>query len=242
MPAMHRRDWLITLAVVAAALQSIPASAATLEGSGRAASETRTPGTFKAIRTTGSFDLVVRQGETTKVIVHGDDNLLSHLETVVESGTLSLRWKSGLSLRTRARTLVEIVTPTLAAYASSGSGDLELESFKTPALAISLSGSGDAQLAALQAEELRLRISGSGDVKGAGKGQRVEIAISGSGDVSFADFEADDVSVRIAGSGDAAVFAHKTLKVSIAGSGDVSYKGEAQVVSSVAGSGRVRKR
>jgi hypothetical protein len=245
MPAIRRRTWFVALASAmlgTGAFVSTAATAATLEGSGRAATETRSLGSFKAISTKGNVDLIVRQGEPASVIVRSDDNLLPYLETVIEGDALVVRWKSGQSLRTKAKTYVEVVTPTLSAYSSAGSGDLKLESFKTPALALALSGSGDATLAALTTEELRIRISGSGDVKGAGRATRVDIGISGSGDVGLSALEAEEVAIRIAGSGDAAVHAAKTLKVSIAGSGDVSYTGDAQLTSSVAGSGRVRKR
>lgn len=235
-------SFLPALAAAGLSLGAGSVLAASLNGSGRAATETRTPGEFQAVSTRGSIDLVVRQGPAIQVQVQADDNLLPHLETVVEDGALIVRWQRGHSIRTRSPVRVEVVMPRLTALGSAGSGDLRLEAFKTPSLKIALSGSGDAHLASLTTDELRVSISGSSDVTGAGQAGRADISVSGSGNVRLLDLAAEDVSVRIAGSGDVAVHAQKKLTISIAGSGDVSYKGEPALTSTVAGSGSVRKR
>lgn len=238
----------VLLCALAAAPVFLPPSAhaATVQGSGTAATETRTVPEFQAIGLNGAMDLVVRQGAQQSVQVQADDNLLALLETVVESGrngaTLQVRWKRWQSLNTRSKVLVTVVVPKLTGLAASGSGDIRLETFATPVLNVSLSGSGDARLDGLTTDELGLRIAGSGSVSGKGAATRAKISIAGSGDVQLLDLRADEVSVSIAGSGDAAVNAQKSLTVSIAGSGDVVYTGNAQVKSSVAGSGSVTRK
>ena len=256
-----RRATLVTTLVTAMALTTSlvlvftpdQARAANVQGSGTSATETRTLDAFEAVAVSGAIDLVVRQGAQQSVQVQADDNLLSMLETLVESGrngsTLKVRWKrdsgwgSGRqNMQTRSKVLITVVMPKLSAVAVAGSGDVRVETFTTPALQLSLSGSGDARLNGLTTDELSVRVSGSGDVSGNGSAAKVKISIAGSGDVRLAEMRADDVSVAIAGSGDAAVNAQKALTVNIAGSGDVSYTGDAQVKSSVAGSGSVRRR
>lgn len=243
----------LTLATaLASVLTPAPARAASVQGSGNSATETRTLDAFEAVALSGAMDLVVRQGAQQSVQVQADDNLLPLLETLVEPGrngnTLKVRWKreggwgSGWqNVQTRSKVLITVVVPKLSAVAVAGSGDVRVESFSTPSLQLSLSGSGDARLDGLTTDELGVRVSGSGDVSGKGSATKVKISIAGSGDVRLAEMRADDVSVSIAGSGDAAVNAQKALTVSIAGSGDVSYTGDAQVKSSVAGSGTVRR-
>lgn len=241
------RNTLIAFVVNAACLAALmpfaasAAQAASLTGSGTSATEARSVGEFQAIALRGSIDAEVRQGPTA-VSVTADDNLLPHLETVVEGGTLQVRFKSGTSIRTRGKVSVSVSTPRLTSLASAGSGDLRVLGFSTPSLKLSLSGSGDVQLDALSTDELNLSISGSADVKGSGKAGKLGITIAGSGDVRLADMKADDVRVSIAGSGDAEVHAAKALEVSIAGSGDVVYSGDAALKSRVAGSGTIRKR
>jgi hypothetical protein len=233
------------LAGIPLAITTLGGHAATVTGSGRLTTETRTVAPFQAVSSTASVDMTVRQGPQA-VQVEVDDNLLPLLETVVEESSqgtvLVVRWKRGASLMTRAKVKVHLVVPTLSALSLSGSGDARVLSFATPKLAVAVSGSGDVSLPGLSAEELAVKISGSGDVSGDGKATKVKIGISGSGDVRFADLSADEVAVRIAGSGDAAVNAQRSLDVKIAGSGDVVYRGSPSVTKSVAGSGTVRPR
>lgn len=222
-----------------------PAQAATTQGSGTSGSENRSVAEFQAVALGGSMDLVVRQGAQS-VQVQADDNLLPLLETVVEPGpsgpTLHVRWKKGHSLRNRSKVLVLVSSPRLTALSSSGSGDIKLETFSTPAMKFSMSGSGDVRIEKLTTEDLDIGISGSSDVVGSGRATRLKIGIAGSGDVRLADLKSDDVDIRIAGSGDAAVNAQKSLAVSIMGSGDVRYSGNPSLKSSVAGSGSISKR
>ncbi len=226
----------------------VPATshAAGVQGSGKAATESRTVGEFDAIGASGSMDVLVRQGAQTAVQVEADDNLLPLLETVVENRSngpaLLIRWRKGESVQPRTNVKVTVTAPKLAAVSCAGSGTIRLEAFKTPALQVTLAGSGETQLNGLTTDDLSVRISGSGDVSGSGQAGKVAVSIAGSGDVRLAELRGDTVSVSIAGSGDAAVNAQKTLSVSIAGSGDVTYVGDATVKSSVAGSGSVRKK
>ena len=244
--------WLAPAVVSLACLVAVPltlplaAQAASVSGSGKVSTETRSLAEFQAVAMNGSMDLVVRQGATQSVQVEADDNLLPLLETVVEptsqGATLVVRWKKGQSLYTRSKVSITVTVPKLSALTASGSGDIKVEPFNTPALKLSLSGSGDAKLQGLSTSDFGISISGSGDVVANGSATKLSISIAGSGDVRLADLKSDDVSVSVAGSGDVAVNAAKTLDVRIAGSGDVSYTGNAAVKSRVAGSGSVNKR
>jgi hypothetical protein len=243
---VFRRHLLLAAAGLATFAVAPGAHAASVTGSGRVITEARPVGDFVAIGNSGSTDIEVRQGATTSVQVQGDDNIVPLIETVVEGGregpTLQIRARRGASYSTRNTLKVLITTPRLVAVGNSGSGDIRLETFNTPALKVSLSGSGNLGFAGLQTEELSIGISGSADVRGAGRAAKTTITISGSGDVKLGDLRADDVRVSIAGSGDAEVNAARSLNVSIAGSGDVSYSGSPALKTSIAGSGEVRQR
>jgi len=235
-------------ALLAGALLAPPVAwaAERVVGSGRAATEARPVGEFEAISLSGSIDIVVNQGPAASVSATADDNLLPLLETVIEPASsgprLVVRWKSGTSLSTRSKAVVQVTTPRLVALASAGSGDARIESFSTPTLKVALSGSGNAAMPGLKTENLQIAIAGSGDVKTDGQASRLKVSVAGSGDVLARELRSDEVTVSIAGSGDVSVHAAKKLAVSIAGSGDVVYTGEPELSRSVAGSGSVRRR
>lgn len=228
---------------VATALPGAAMAADIAIGSGQAAAERRTVPEFTAISASGSFDVRVRQDTSQTLDLRADGNLLPLIETVVEGDkSLQIRWKRNSNVRTKSKPTVEITMSQLHGLASSGSSDIQVESFRAKHLVAAVSGSGDIRLNNLQAEQLGLSIAGSGNVSASGQVTRLQVKIAGSGDVRTEALKADDVTVSIAGSGDAAVQADKALTVSIAGSGDVVYAGAATVKSSIAGSGNVRKR
>lgn len=237
----------LPLLIGAGALLPAQAQAQRLSGSGRAATEKRQLPAFQGVALSGAMDLVVRQGPEQSVELQADDNLLPYLETEVggsgAEAVLQVRWRRGVSVHGAGKVRVLVTLPVLTVLTSSGSGDLLVEPFETPRLAIRLSGSSDARLSQLTAGELQLSISGSGDVVGAGRATTLKIAIAGSGDVQLRDLRADDVAIDIAGSGDASVHADQSLRARIAGSGEVLYSGNAaRVDAQVSGSGRVKKR
>ncbi|MBU6258247.1 MAG: DUF2807 domain-containing protein [Burkholderiales bacterium] len=239
-----RRPLLGAAAALAPLVIPLAASAFTL-GSGRPATQSRQVAPFQSVASAGDIDLRITQGPQ-QLSVSTDDNLLPLLETVVEGSgagaTLKLRWKRGASVHERSKTRVTIAMPRLDAIALAGTGDVEVDRYRTPALELRLSGAGDARLNAIETASLRLRVAGSGDVTASGQATSLQASVSGSGDLHLMALRADDVRLRIAGSGDAAVHADRTLDVSIAGSGDVEYSGNARVSSHVAGSGSVKKR
>ena len=217
--------------------------AETVVGDGKPASQSRTVADFNAIALNGSIALKLKQGNTTSVVVRGDSNLLSLVETVVESNqSLQLRWKRGTAVRSQLPVVVEVTAPQVRAVASAGSGDIEIDDMKVPRLSLSIKGSADLRASGLRTDELAVSLAGSGDLSLAGLAARVSIELAGSGDIDAGELRSDDVTVGIAGSGDVTVHATRKLAASIAGSGDVLYSGDPSVQRSVAGSGSVRKR
>ena len=218
----------LCLALLAATAFIGPAHAATITGSGKAATETRSVSSFQAISMRGDIDVIVRQGSSEGVQVRADNNILPLVQTVVEGSgdarTLRIQYRPGEAVRAKTPVVVNV------------------DVVKLSALALSLSGSSDAKLRQLETEQFSIRIAGSGDVRASGRAAKLDISIAGSGDVQARELAAGDVSVSIAGSGDASVTAQKTLGVAIAGSGDVEYGGAATLAKSVVGSGTVRKR
>ena len=233
--------WLLLALLLLAAAPAVWAE--TVVGNGKSASEARDTGEFNAIAISGNIALKLRQGSAPSVVVHGDSNLLPLIETVVEGDkSLQLRWRRGVSVRSHAPVVVEMVAPQVQAVASAGSGDIQINTMKVPRLSLSIRGSGGLRATALNAEDLAISSAGSSDLKLAGLASRMTIQLSGSGGVDAGELRSEDVTVSIAGSGAATVHASRRLVVSIAGSGNVLYGGEPSVQRSIAGSGSVRKR
>jgi hypothetical protein len=209
--------------------------------SGKVATESREARAFTGVAVSIPATVVLRQGEPASVSVEADDNLLPEVETVVEGGTLKIRYKRNLDVPGRATLRVLVVSPTIESLSLAGSGDMLAESLRSKSLAISVAGSGDVRIAKLEADSLKASIAGSGDVKVAGKVATLSASIAGSGDLEAARLESARAKVSIAGSGDATLWVRESLDVSCVGSGDVRYVGDPVVKSSSVGSGSVTR-
>jgi len=89
-------------------------------GSGTAGTETRALTAFHAVAAAQGIAVTVEQGSADSAVIHLDDNLLGHVETVVESGTLHVRLTGNIETHVIAR--VEVVATTVLDSVSADTG------------------------------------------------------------------------------------------------------------------------
>lgn len=187
-------------------------------GSGHAASESREVAGFDGLELSGSNNVVVHIGGAQQVVVHGDDNLLTKVTTVVTGNQLRIANRGNFTSHTPMR--VEVTVPALAAVTLSGSGMITIDGVSGERFTAVLPGSG------------LLRVSGTTTTLVAN--------LSGSGDMELDALTARDATATVSGSGRIALTATGTLEATVSGSGDISYSGSpAKVTRTVTGSGSI---
>ena len=119
------------------------------------------------------------------------------------------------------RSLKIVVTaPKVSKVNINGSGDVTLDGYSQPTLAIS--------------------IAGSGDLDGRGTTERLTVDVAGSGDVDLRNLPARTAALTIAGSGDINADATDEAIIKVSGSGDVTLsRSPTRLQQDVAGSGDV---
>ena len=212
-----------------------------ITGSGVAKTEARDLGSFRAIVLGVGADLELRQGETEGLSIIGDDNIIPLIETVVDNGTLKIRWVGKRHFSVHYKKLKIIVNArNIDGLSVAGSGDIHAAKLKTGELRTTIGGSGDITIGNLDATSLNVSLAGSGDLIVAGKVDSLDVSLAGSGDVSAAKLDARIAKISLQGSGDVCVWVRESLTATVAGSGDITYYGKPKVAGSVAGSGSVR--
>jgi hypothetical protein len=192
-----------------------------LQGSGVAATQTRSLASFSGVELAGSNTVTIRAGSTQSIDVHADDNLLGRVTTGVRGGSLVIG-NSG-SYKTESPMSVEITVPSLES--------------------LTLSGSGTVTADAVRSQQLRVTLSGSGVVRASGAVTRLDVSLDGSGDVQLEDLVARDAKAVLNTSGRILVSATNSLEASVRGSGVIVYGGNpAHVTTSVTGSGVITHR
>ena len=116
-------------------------SGTTLQGSGIAVRQVRRsprspPSTWPAATTSS-----IRVGRPRSVVVRADDNLIRHVTTRVDSGTLVIGSTGSYASKTAMS--VTISVPALEALTLSGSGNVAAEDIHATRFTVSLSGSGN---------------------------------------------------------------------------------------------------
>src|SRR5262245_28735234 len=177
--------------------------AATLRGSGVAASETRSLPPFDALDLAGSNRIVVTIGAVRSVVVHADENLLGRVTTDVREGTLVVDNRG--SFTTTSPMSVEVVVPSLRSMTLSGSGALHVTGVDADSVSVNLAGSG--------------LISVTGQV------DRLAARLGGSGDCRLETLSARDATAALTGSGRILVRATHTLDAAVDGTRVIAYTG-----------------
>lgn len=213
---------LLFIAVSAFSLQAQKWNKRTVSGEGSAVTQTLNVDNFTSIGVALNAKVVLTQGNSQKVTIKGQQNIIDLIEKDVDGGSWDIGFPKGTNARNYDKLIINITMPTFKNLAIAGSSEIETNG--------NFNNLGNVDIA----------IAGSGDVNISGSAKDVNIEIAGSGGVNIADLSSSDCSVEIAGSGDCKVNVSGRLDVSIAGSGSVAYKGSPRLSTSIAGSGRVR--
>ncbi len=211
-----------------------------IKGNGKTINKTRSVGSFDGVGVSGSFDVFLVEGNEGKLDIAVEENLEPYLVTEVKDGTLKIKWKNGVNIRTSSKTTVTVHFKNINSLAMAGSGDIVgKDKIKGNSLDIAVAGSGDIEVE-MEVEQLETAISGSGDIELSGSATEFEAAVSGSGDVDAYDLKTEKAELKISGSGSIGVSVEKELVARVSGSGNIKYKGQPRIEDiKVSGSGTI---
>src|SRR5215470_4356388 len=210
-------------------------------GSGTIQTETRGVSGFRGVSLAISAQVTLRQGDHEGLKISGDDNVLPLVETVVENGTLKIRWAGGAHYQISAKALeIVIDARSIDGLAVRGSGEIRADRLTAGHLNAAITGSGAIVVDNLDVDALDVALAGSGHLNAGGRADLLVAALSGSGELSAAKLASRRARIALHGSPQASVWAKDELKASIAGSGDIKYYGKPRLTQTIAGSGTIR--
>ncbi len=228
--------------------------------------ETRNVESFSKLSFRVPGKLILKQGPTQSVVLEGDKEFLSKVETSIEGGKLTIgredKWRwTDWSWRDDNKITAYVTMTNIEYLGVGGSGDLIGEGkFSANDLDLKVSGSGSLQIEVGAKGNLNADVSGSGDVDVKGTCQNFDSSISGSGKVNaqvsiagkadvsvsgsgkiMASGTANEIKARISGSGKvlAANLEVSKCNVHISGSGDVEINVKDALDANISGSGSV---
>lgn len=210
----------------------------TIRGNGIEATEGRITPYFEKVKSEGSFDVHITNGDEHEIVITAESNILPYIETDVNGGTLRLHIRGLHHIKNHLPMKVFITTPYLEGIKQSGSGIVTTGYFSSDDMDIIVSGSGSIETA-VDAISVDALVSGSGSIFLSGDAVDADYTVSGSGTIDAHDLMIRDCEARISGSGNVRTSVERYLSAVISGSGNVYYNGSPAIETHISGSGNL---
>lgn len=211
-----------------------------VQGSGNVVVEDRDVGQVRALSHAGIGDVFLAIGEDEGLRIEAEDNLLEHIITEMQGGTLVIRTEQRIQLDPTESIEFHLTCRRMTDIFLGGVGNIDAADISEAEVRVTLSGVGNIMFTDLDTDALEVVLLGVGDVLASGTAVMQTVTIGGVGHYRARDLAGTTVSVRITGVGTATVNASDLLEVTITGSGDVFYVGDPTIESTITGDGSVR--
>lgn len=193
---------------------------------------------LNAIVVEGSIDVTVLRGDTQRVEITGQPELIALIKTKVDNGVWEITTTECYS--TDRGLSVLLTVPMLNSVIVEGSGDvISEEVFNTGKTHLGIHGSGSIAIDTLHEGLLEVVIEGSGSASMHGTCRELDLRSNGSGDLRALGLAANEANVEMEGSGSVEITAISKLDAKLSGSGSLRYKGKPEVSTKLEGSGSV---
>jgi hypothetical protein len=176
---------------------------------------------FNKIYSEGSFKIFYSHGDSTKVTIVCESNLLPYLETAVFNNKLDIRFATHVNVSIHNDIELYITSPAIERIYLAGSGNIIADSITGNDMKIELSGSGNIY-STFYGGTLESTLAGSGKMELFGDCDTLEAIVSGSGKIDLETPDCRYTYVSILGSGNAELIGKSVAATyKIIGSGNI---------------------
>jgi hypothetical protein len=208
------------------------------QGSGKVVTEDRDVSNFDKVELSGIGDVTLVQGDKESLQIEAEDNIIPHIKTEVQNGTLQISFDRKTVIPTKP-VKFKLTMRDIRGLESKGASNITSDKINTDQLEASISGTGNINLHHLTADTLSLNVSGAGNLNTDGQINNQKISMSGAGNYNGQDLQSKTADITITGLGRAVVWVTDTLNVTISGTGGVDYYGSPQVTQQISGLGKL---
>jgi hypothetical protein len=214
-----------------------------ISGNGNVTTQERKVDPFNAIEASGTFNIILSQGETEALSVEADENLLPFIETRVEDQTLYIDVKKEVNIGHAKKKNIYVTLKNISQLKKSSVGNIETaNTLKLQRLDLINSGVGDLNLD-LECNNLDADIHSVGNSTLKGKAEYVHVKNSSVGNIDASSLKAGIMKINNSSVGNVEVYAEKEIYISSSGVGNLTFSGNAVVKEmSSSGVGKVTKK
>lgn len=197
---------------------------------------------FTGIDISSAIKVVLTQGNTEKLILEGDDDMLERVITEVRGNTLFIKLKDGTYNKTSQEVTAHLTFKNLSRIDLSGAVTLTgTNSMKFNDLNLDCSGATKIDMN-LTANKLDADFSGASTLKLEGTVQTLDMDISGASKIEASSLIAKNCYLDCSGASTVTIHVTDKLRAEGSGASKISYKGNPAVVETdMSGASKVNK-
>lgn len=222
--------FIITLTTIAATL--LFASCKTdinlgngIDGNGKIKTEARTIAQpFTKIAVSRGIDVIIEQGETIAVAVEADENLIKHITTTVENGTLTIT--SDENIDNSEKKTVRVKMPTIEALETTSGSTLKTQNTLRGVKLSVKSSSGSELTAILEYEKVHAESTSGSDLTLSGKALQLEAASSSGSQINADRLLANEVHAQATSGSSTEVNALVKIDGKASSGASINYEGK----------------
>ncbi|MEO5984611.1 MAG: head GIN domain-containing protein [Ferruginibacter sp.] len=209
------------------------------KGSGNIVSEKRQTTSFKSVKVSGDFEVMIKKGDNEEVIIEADDNLVNNIETKVVKGQLRIRTKDD-NLR-NSHFKATVTAPYINDIRASASACVTSNSLDSPD-AIELHASSASIITAVVNAPVVTGVSSSGaELVLSGRTKNFKGSVSSGADIKAKNLLSETTIIKASSGGYARVHASILLNASASSGAEIIYTGGANVVQNASSGGEITK-
>jgi len=194
---------------------------------------------FDKIELGGYYNVIISQGDKSKLEIETDENLMEYIEAKVSSKLLKIKNKKNISASKNINvylTINKLEELAVSGFVRVSSAD-RLNFNK---LSIAISGNSEINMN-INCVELETEFSGNSSISLSGTSLTADMNASGSAMINATELLIDDLKLTASGNSMAKVNVISKLNVTVSGSAQVEYYGSPEVKQAVSGSGIITK-
>ncbi|GHT44059.1 hypothetical protein AGMMS49965_19040 [Bacteroidia bacterium] len=182
-------------------------------------------------------------GESTTILISGDENLLDKITAEWDNGELRLSTDNKSNLRPQKNFNIILQTPVLKEITLHSFGKISINnSFTANDLRIKLEGAGSIQADSLTVQSLTVNAEGVGSITVAGTAKNANLHLDGAGEIEAANLLSETVTAHLEGIGKIACNPTQHLDAEVEGIGKITYKTEPKTMrQEIDGLGKIKK-
>jgi len=197
-----------------------------------AGKQDRPTGSFTGIEISSAIKVVLTQGNTEKLTLEGDDDLLQRVITETRGNKLIIKLKEGTYNKSSQEVTAYLTFKTLSSIELSGAVNLNgTNEMNFNELELECSGATKINLH-LNASKLDCDFSGASNLSLEGSAQLLNIDISGASKVNAEDLVVKNCNIDCSGASYIAIHVTDKLRAEGSGASKISYKGNPSIVES----------